>query len=288
MLTQNFLIKLAACNCPDGLVLPENSSVWNGRAFTFYSDSARKLNDDDMLALEGQECLIWINDKQDKLNGGKGLTAKARVNGVNIISHEFIVSEVSLISTNLGSAFLAEFADRTDVLNRMHTDRRKCIHRLDENTKIIVNAEIERREKMAAMGRQFYDATLDFDELEERSEKLKSWISSKYPPEGNSAPKSAEVFTTRYARLPEIVAYVRKRAKGRCELCEKHAPFVSRGNPFLEVHHLKTLAAGGTDTTSNTVAVCPNCHRALHYSDKKSVLLNELYDRCDFLKRESE
>jgi 5-methylcytosine-specific restriction enzyme A len=37
------------------------------------------------------------------------------------------------------------------------------------------------------------------------------------------------------------------------------------GTPFLEVHHLRTLADGGSDRVSNAVALCPNCHRQMHY-----------------------
>lgn len=34
--------------------------------------------------------------------------------------------------------------------------------------------------------------------------------------------------------------------------------------PFLEVHHVKWLAKGGSDTVNNVVALCPNCHRKMH------------------------
>ena len=29
-------------------------------------------------------------------------------------------------------------------------------------------------------------------------------------------------------------------------------------------HHKKWLSNGGEDTTENTVALCPNCHRKMH------------------------
>ncbi|HHZ90859.1 TPA: HNH endonuclease [Candidatus Poribacteria bacterium] len=29
---------------------------------------------------------------------------------------------------------------------------------------------------------------------------------------------------------------------------------------YLEIHHLRQLAAGGSDTIQNAVVVCPNCH----------------------------
>ena len=35
--------------------------------------------------------------------------------------------------------------------------------------------------------------------------------------------------------------------------------------PFLEVHHVKSLSDGGEDTLDNVIALCPNCHREKHY-----------------------
>ena len=44
-------------------------------------------------------------------------------------------------------------------------------------------------------------------------------------------------------------------------------PFLKiNGARYLEVHHLKRLADGGSDTIENAVAVCPNCHRELHFN----------------------
>jgi len=31
------------------------------------------------------------------------------------------------------------------------------------------------------------------------------------------------------------------------------------------VHHKKTLALGGEDTVDNSLALCPNCHREMHF-----------------------
>ena len=70
-----------------------------------------------------------------------------------------------------------------------------------------------------------------------------------------------------YKRNPHIVAEVLERAGGICQHCEKEAPFirVSDNTPFLEVHHMKSLSDGGEDTIDNTIALCPNCHRGVHY-----------------------
>jgi 5-methylcytosine-specific restriction protein A len=67
------------------------------------------------------------------------------------------------------------------------------------------------------------------------------------------------------------VLWVLKRASGVCEACGLEGPFKTGvGVPFLEVHHVVPLAEGGSDTVNNAVALCPNCHRALHLAlDRK-------------------
>jgi 5-methylcytosine-specific restriction protein A len=58
---------------------------------------------------------------------------------------------------------------------------------------------------------------------------------------------------------------VMQSAHGLCQLCGLPAPFAGRnGRPYLEIHHIVPLAAGGLDTVENTVALCPNCHRKMH------------------------
>jgi 5-methylcytosine-specific restriction protein A len=75
------------------------------------------------------------------------------------------------------------------------------------------------------------------------------------------------VKTRAFKRNADVIAEVLIRANGVCEKCDKKAPFLrsSDGTPFLEVHHLVRLADGGKDTVENAKAVCPNCHRELHY-----------------------
>jgi 5-methylcytosine-specific restriction protein A len=70
-----------------------------------------------------------------------------------------------------------------------------------------------------------------------------------------------------FVRNPDVVAEVRIRANGKCEVCKKAAPFLRRsdGTHYLEVHHVKQLANDGDDTVENALAVCPNCHREKHY-----------------------
>ena len=73
-------------------------------------------------------------------------------------------------------------------------------------------------------------------------------------------------------RNPHVQGWTLQQAKGRCELCQKPAPFKRPdGRAFLEVHHVKRLAEGGEDVPGNTVALCPNCHRMAHYGDIEEV-----------------
>ncbi len=74
-----------------------------------------------------------------------------------------------------------------------------------------------------------------------------------------------------FKRNPDVVAEVLFRAQGICEKCNKPAPFVrARDNtPYLEVHHITRLSQNGDDRVENAIAVCPNCHRELHYGIQK-------------------
>lgn len=96
-----------------------------------------------------------------------------------------------------------------------------------------------------------------------RDDKRKARLESR----NSSYPDTYEVTTKAFKRDPYVIAEVLIRAKGICERCGKEAPFkrASDGSPYLEVHHKKLLADGGEDTVDNAIAVCPNCHRELHF-----------------------
>ena len=98
-------------------------------------------------------------------------------------------------------------------------------------------------------------------------------------PEGCSSPHKQTKETTSYKRDPKVVAWVLNNSSGICESCKSLSPFVKPdGDFYLEVHHLRRLADGGSDTVTNAVAVCPNCHRELHYGVRGSNLVSNLYD----------
>jgi len=106
-------------------------------------------------------------------------------------------------------------------------------------------------------------------------------------PNGNLIPKASSVVITQFQRDPFVKAWILKQALGKCECCKTPAPFSGAdGLPFLEVHHVRQLADDGSDTVSNAVALCPNCHRELHYGINAPSLVVNLYDTITRLVRE--
>lgn len=84
---------------------------------------------------------------------------------------------------------------------------------------------------------------------------------------GNPFPGQVPVRSFQYQRDPSVVAYALRKAGGVCSDCRNPAPFISSrtGLPYLEVHHIKMLKDGGSDTIDNVIALCPNCHRERHF-----------------------
>lgn len=105
-------------------------------------------------------------------------------------------------------------------------------------------------------------------ELDELYEKVKGKAMEKQP---SVVPKKYKTSSTHYERSPEISAFAKKRADGKCDLCGNVAPFVdSEGIPYLEAHHVEWLSKNGADEIDNVVALCPNCHRKMHVVNEKN------------------
>ena len=97
-------------------------------------------------------------------------------------------------------------------------------------------------------------------------------------PEGTKSPAATTTSVTTYARDPEVRAWVLRRALAKCECCLQAAPFIGTDDlPFLEVHHVRQLADSGSDHVTNAVALCPNCHRLLHYGKHRKEALERLF-----------
>lgn len=176
-----------------------------------------------------------------KIEGNQNKTLKeSNTNGVEV--HLFEVLERT-IYTYLGVVVLA-----ADPYNSMQKDengreRRVWIFPL----KLVSNAResiknIEEKEVIK----------LSSNELIKRAE--------------NSALKESTISEIKvYYRDPYLKELVKRLAGGKCQYCGKKAPFKDKnGNPYLEEHHVKRLADGGSDEIGNIVAICPNCHRKFH------------------------
>jgi 5-methylcytosine-specific restriction protein A len=127
--------------------------------------------------------------------------------------------------------------------------------------------------------------TADEATLEQRAAKLERQP-LKDEPKGIERPEQTQSSGKSYVRDPEVRAWVRQQAEGKCEGCGEPAPFEKDGRPFLEVHHVKHLAQEGSDRTSNAVALCPNCHRRCHHSSDRDEFTSSLYTKVERLKAE--
>ena len=151
----------------------------------------------------------------------------------------------------------------------------------DKNVSATVATQIE--ELVAEIEGQVIAPTVAFDIAVREDVKRQ-----KLPqPVGSPTPNAYTSSVTQYQRDPSVKAWVLKQANGICECCNKQAPFLGAdGLPYLEAHHVRKLAEKGADTTSNVVAVCPNCHRELHYGEQAKELVSKLYKSVSRLKRE--
>jgi len=128
--------------------------------------------------------------------------------------------------------------------------------------------------------------TDDPDELDQRTRDARRGRVGLRPP-GQQTPQRTTRSVEAFVRDPLVRAAVLSRAAGVCELCEERAPFLDKhGDPFLEVHHVRMLAKGGSDTIGNAAALCPNCHRRLHLGADAAEQREQLYCGLPALRRE--
>lgn len=82
-----------------------------------------------------------------------------------------------------------------------------------------------------------------------------------------------------FARSATVRQYVLERATGKCEGCATSAPFVTvAGSPYLEPHHIRRLTDQGPDDPRHMAALCPNCHREVHYGKDGATLNQQVQD----------
>lgn len=90
-------------------------------------------------------------------------------------------------------------------------------------------------------------------------------LATQVPASDDPPPDAHEARRRIYRRSHALRVLVRRRANGRCEGCEREAPFLDRqGRPHLEPHHTTRVADGGPDAPEHVIALCPDCHRRVH------------------------
>jgi 5-methylcytosine-specific restriction enzyme A len=88
-------------------------------------------------------------------------------------------------------------------------------------------------------------------------------------------------------RSEAVRVYVLRRAGGVCESCDQPAPFTTpAGQPYLEPHHTQRIADGGPDHPRWVAAICPNCHRQVHYGANREAMNERLKTRLGQLERD--
>jgi hypothetical protein len=145
----------------------------------------------------------------------------------------------------------------------------------------------DRAEELERLPAGISEPTSDWNELERRVQWLKLWgyygLDSD-PPAVCLAPRLMHTTTPVYQRDPAVKAWILHKARGLCELCDKPGPFLRPdGERFLETHHVIELGSGGTDTVNNVVALCPTCHRRLHFGEDAIDQRERLYAKVDRL-----
>jgi len=78
--------------------------------------------------------------------------------------------------------------------------------------------------------------------------------------------------TSTFPRSASVRQAVLARAKGTCEYCKQPGFKMTDGSVFLETHHVVPLSEGGSDSTANVAALCPNHHREAHHGESREII----------------
>lgn len=152
-----------------------------------------------------------------------------------------------------GQYVLADVEERQDVPDKYGDPRRAFIFALvpfdDTATRVV--------EEPPAPGPAGSLWELPLDDLRARAAAA---------PDGHTTSEGARRKV--YARSAALRVYVLRRADGDCEGCGAPAPFrTAKLQPYLEPHHTTRLSDGGPDHPEHVIALCPTCHRRVHYGE---------------------
>ncbi|MDR2833561.1 MAG: HNH endonuclease [Streptococcaceae bacterium] len=92
--------------------------------------------------------------------------------------------------------------------------------------------------------------------------------------------------TTQFKRNSQVGADAIILANYKCQINPNHKFFISRrtNKNYVEAHHLipiayQALFTNGIDVVENISALCPVCHRLIHYgvNEERNLLINQLH-----------
>jgi len=135
---------------------------------------------------------------------------------------------------------------------------------------------------------EYFEEYKVFDDLEEFEEYSSTIIPTKSIDKEKllrmikkrKTPKELNYTVKQYYRNPNVTTLALLRASGTCEYCNEPAPFLrTDGSPYLEAHHLIPLSKKGNDDIDNVSAICPNCHKELHFGNRREIKSGELLEK---------
>ena len=98
-------------------------------------------------------------------------------------------------------------------------------------------------------------------------------------PPGSIEPEQIFGTYSGFKRDESVRNYVRNKAQGKCEYCGQLGFIKVDGKPYVEVHHILSLADRGPDTIENVIALCADHHREAHYGKNRLALEKKMAAR---------
>ena len=121
--------------------------------------------------------------------------------------------------------------------------------------------------------------TLSEDNNEEEYQKKVSWVTPKRTKKGIVSKKKKKD-SSKTSSIPRDAGIAKTSlidAKYKCQIDKNHKTFISQktNKNYVEAHHLIPMEyyddfKNCIDVEANIVALCPNCHREIHFSDIKN------------------
>lgn len=214
------------------------------------------------------EYIRLLDDIETKTLTKKGVYANLAIkHGRSPKAYEYRMQNISHVLNQMGLKWIPGLKPKSNIGVTAATILKSLIRRADYFTDEIVSR------------------TSDPGLLERRVEELIARGVHRKP-NGQKKPNKKAISVSLYDRDPQVKAWILLQANGICECCGKKSPIPIESGFFLEVHHLYMLSHGGSDTISNAIAVCPNCHRYLHYGIDRISLLDLVYEKNPRLVRE--